>query len=220
MTSKFSAAVKNLFHQRAAERERAGFPVVRINVVWSSLGAGDDRVEKNEFKGLMPVVLYDAINHIERNYLVQTVIKTGGRPRVKRFWNFPMEAIKEALINALFHRSYEEQTPVEVHVTRREVSVLSFPGPDRSIRMADLRAGRTVGHPCRNRRIGEILKELDVAEGQSKGIPKMLGAMRKNGSPVPIFESDEGRIWFRVRLPAHEQICPVPAEFEPMEIST
>ena len=29
--------------------------------------------------------------------------------------------------------------------------------------------------------------------------------MRQNGSPEPIFESDEDRTWFRVRLPVHER---------------
>ena len=61
------------------------------------------------------------------------------------------------------------------------------------------------GRRYRNRRIGEFLKELELAEGRSTGIPKILRAMRENGSPAPIFESDEHRTWFLVRLPVHEQ---------------
>ena len=30
--------------------------------------------------------------------------------------------------------------------------------------------------------------------------------MRQNGSPEPIFESDEDRTWFLVRLPVHERV--------------
>ena len=55
----------------------------------------------------------------------------------------------------------------------------------------------------RNRRIGECLKELDLAQGRSTGVPKILWAMRNNGSPAPSFETDDDRTWFRVRLPAH-----------------
>ena len=36
--------------------------------------------------------------------------------------------------------------------------------------------------------------------------------MRKNGSPDPVFESDEDRTWFLVRLPIHERVCPEPSE--------
>lgn len=57
----------------------------------------------------------------------------------------------------------------------------------------------------RNRRSGEFLKELELAEGRSTGVPKILRAMRQNGSPEPVFESDEDRTWFLVRLPAHER---------------
>ena len=57
----------------------------------------------------------------------------------------------------------------------------------------------------RARRIGEFLKELELAEGRSTGVPKILRAMRQNGSPEPVFESDEDRTWFLVRLPAHER---------------
>ena len=60
----------------------------------------------------------------------------------------------------------------------------------------------------RNRRIGEFLKELDLAEGRSTGVPKILRAMRNNGSPAPSFETDDDRTWFLVRLPAHPSFRP------------
>ena len=81
--------------------------------------------------------------------------------------------------------------------------VLSFPGADRCIRMEGLQQGKAVSRRYRNRRIGEFLKELDLAEGRSTGVPKILRAMRNNGSPAPSFETDDDRTWFRVRLPVH-----------------
>jgi ATP-dependent DNA helicase RecG len=60
---------------------------------------------------------------------------------------------------------------------------LSFPGPDRSIRLEDFPAGRAVSRRYRNRRIGEFLKELDLTEGRSTGIPKILKVVAANGSP-------------------------------------
>ena len=86
----------------------------------------------------------------------------------------------------------------------------------RSIRMEDLRAGRAVSRRYRNRRIGEFLKELDLTEGRSTGIPKILKAMKSNGSPSPEFDSDEDRGYFLIRLLAHERAArePVPREEE------
>ena len=118
-------------------------------------------------------------------------------------WNFPYAAIEEAVVNAVYHRSYEEREPIEVRISHDELVVLSFPSPDRSIRMEDLKAGRAVSRRYRNRRIGEFLRELDMTEGRSTGIPKILKEMRVNRSPAPLFETDEDRLAFVIRLPRH-----------------
>ena len=88
------------------------------------------------------------------------------------------------------------------------------PGPDRSIRMDDLRAGRAVSRRYRNRRIGEFLKELDLTEGRSTGISKILKVMATNRSPAPEFETDEDRSYFLIRLPVHERAARTPPDFE------
>lgn len=106
-------------------------------------------------------------------------------------------------INAVYHRSYEEREPIEVRISRDELVVLSFPGPDRSIKLADFEAGRAVSRRYRNRRIGEFLKELDLTEGRSTGIPKILKVMATNGSPAPLFEMADDRCTFVIRLPVH-----------------
>ena len=112
-------------------------------------------------------------------------------------------AIEEALVNAVYHRSYEEREPVEVRISRDELAILSFPGPDRSIRLADFEAGRAVSRRYRNRRIGGFLKELELTEGRSTGVPKILKAMAANGSPPPMFETDDDRAAYVIRLPVH-----------------
>ncbi|MCY3841189.1 MAG: putative DNA binding domain-containing protein [Gammaproteobacteria bacterium] len=185
------------------DRPHEFFPATQIDVVWFPDGPGGDYFEEKEFRGPLAAILRDAVSYIERNFLKEAVVKDPHRPEAERFWNFPIAAIEEALGNAIYHRSYEEREPVEVRVMPEELLVLSYPGADRSIRMADLQRGQAVSRRYRNRRIGEFLKELDLAEGRSTGVPKILRAMRDNGSPAPSFESDEDRTWFRVRLPAH-----------------
>jgi ATP-dependent DNA helicase RecG len=180
---------------------RRFFPVTQIDVVWFPDGAGGDRFEEKTFTGPLARMTREALDYIRRNYLTETVIKHADRAEAERFWNFPYPAIEEAVINAVYHRSYEIREPVEVRISPEDLVVLSFSGPDRSINMDDLRAGRAVTRRYRNRRIGEFLKELDLTEGRSTGIPKILRAMRDNGSPLPEFETDEDRTFYLVRLP-------------------
>ena len=55
-----------------------------------------------------------------------------------------------------------------------------------------------------------FLKELDITEGRSTGIPKILRAMKNNGSPSPEFEFDEDHSFFLVRLPVHRKEKAIP----------
>jgi len=109
----------------------------------------------------------------------------------------------EAVVNAVYHRGYDTREPVEIRLERNELMVISYPGPDRSVRLEQLRVGRAQPRRYRNRRIGEFLKELEFTEGRCTGIPKIIEAMEKNGSPPAEFEFDEDHSYFMVRLPIH-----------------
>jgi len=182
------------------------FPATQIDVIWFPEGPGGDRFEEKTFSGPLARIARDALSYIRTNYLKQTVVKHPDQAEAERFWNFPYAAIEETVINAVYHRSYEIREPIEVRITPEELMVLSFPGPERSIKMADLRAGRAVSRRYRNRRIGEFLKELDLTEGRSTGISKILKVMKKNGSPRPRFETDDDRSFFLIRLPVHPEV--------------
>ncbi len=179
------------------------FPATQIDVVWFPDGPGGDRFEEKVFEGPLSKVIRSALEYIQRGYLKEIVVKHPRRAEADRFWNYPYAAVEEAVVNAVYHRSYEIREPVEVRITPEELSVLSYPGPDGSVVIEDLRVGRAVSRRYRNRRIGEFLKELNLAEGRSTGIPKILKAMSENGSPAPVFEMDGERSYFLTRLPSH-----------------
>ena len=145
----------------------------------------------------------DALAYIERNYLFETVIKHPDRAEATRPVNFPYAAIEEAVVNVVYHHSYEERKPIEAHISHEKLAILHFPGQDRTIRLVDFEAGRAVSRRYRNRRISKFLKELDLAEERSTSIPKILKVMAANGSPAPLFETVDGRASFVVRLQVH-----------------
>ena len=190
------------------------FPATQIDVVWFPDDAGGDKFTEKTFHGPLPRMIREVLNYIRRNYLNETVLKHPGRAEATRVANFPYEAIEEAVVNAIYHRSYEEREPVEVRITHHDLVLLSYPGPDRSVRLEQLRIGRAIPRRYRNRRIGEFLKELDLTEGRATGIPKILRAMKENGSPPPEFEFDEDHTYFLVRLPVHPEARPAAEEYE------
>ena len=181
------------------------FPATQIDVVWFPDGAGGDKFTEKIFRGPVPRMLRESLDYIRRNYISETVIKHHDRAEATRVENFPYPAIEEAVVNAIYHRGYDVREPVEVRISRDELVVVSYPGPDRSVRLKQLRAGKAISRRYRNRRIGEFLKELEFTEGRSTGIPKIMRAMKENGSLPAEFEFDEDHSYFMVRLPVQPE---------------
>lgn len=56
----------------------------------------------------------------------------------------------------------------------------------------------------RNRRIGGFLKELELTEGRGTGIPTIIRTLKDNGSPAPLFDTDEpDRRYFVTEIKIH-----------------
>lgn len=177
------------------------FPQSQIDVAVFPTGRGGDNFTEKTFKGPLGSMLREALAYLQSAVVAEYVRKRPDRAEAERYFNVPYAALEEALVNAVYHRSYEEREPIEVQVTPDEITIASYPGPDRSINLDDLRQGRAVARRYRNRRIGEFLKELELSEARGTGIPKILRAMHDNGSPEPQFETNEERTHFLVRLP-------------------
>ena len=64
--------------------------------------------------------------------------------------------------------------------------------------------GRIVSRHYRNRRIGDFLKEMHMTEGRSTGFPKIYHAVKRNDSPMPIFETDDRNGHFLATVPIHQ----------------
>ncbi len=84
------------------------------------------------------------------------------------------------------------------------IEIVSIPGPDCSVTQEGLKRYKVSNRRYRNRRIGDILKELHLTEGRNTGFGKILSALEENGSPKPEFETDEGHNYSITRLFVHK----------------
>lgn len=191
-----------LFFNRHPERF---FADLQIDVVYFPDGAGGDDFEEKIFQGALGQITKDVLAYIKNRYIHEKVIKIPNQAKAERYFNYPFTAVEEAVVNAVYHRSYEERNPIEIRIEQDELVVISYPGPDRSIKLSDLQQGKVMARRNRNRRIGEFLKDLELTEGRATGLPKIFRAMNNNGSPLPIFETNDDRDYFMIRLPIHPQ---------------
>ncbi|MBQ8694407.1 MAG: hypothetical protein IJ513_02050 [Bacteroidaceae bacterium] len=114
---------------------------------------------------------------------------------------------EEAVVNALYHRDYQEREPVEITIEPDKISILSYAGPDRSVTLDAIKKGDVLrSRRYRNRRLGDFLKELELTEGRCTGIPTIQEELSRNGSPRAIIETDEDRTYFLIDIPCHEGI--------------
>ncbi len=179
------------------------FPYAQIEVVDKPDSTGIGMTEKI-FKGPLDRQLRDALSYI-RNYIIkEKITKISGQAEAERIFNYPYEAVEEALSNAIYHKSYQIREPITVTVTPDKMEILSLPGPDNTITDEDIAACHLVSKRYRNRRIGDFLKELKLVEGRNTGIPLILRKMEQNGSEPPVFKTDMERTYFLVILPSHK----------------
>ena len=132
------------------------------------------------------------------------ILKTTKEEAGPEFVAYPTRALREAVVNAFHHRGYEEcdNNPIKIHIKPNCIEVISYPGPNPTLKPEDFSEGNEV--PClpsRNRRIAEFLKERKLAEGRFTGVKTIYKSMKKKNNAKPFF--DFNQYYFRVRLPGH-----------------
>ena len=156
------------------------------------------------FDGPLDIQLERALDYLHSQVLKVMVIKDPGTPIARRIYNYPLAAIEEVLSNAVYHKDYSVNEPVTVTIRPDRITVLSIPGPDRSISDKDLESFNLSSPRYRNARIGDLLKHRGLAEKRGTGIPTILRSLKENGSRPPILETDSERSFFRVTLIINE----------------
>ena len=174
----------------------------KIDLVIHKEKVGKDYDEKI-FTGTIINQIRDALSFIKANIIKEHVSKVLDRAESIRFFNFPYIAIEEALVNAVYHKSYERENPVEIQILSDRIEILSFPGPLPPVDNKMLKKERVVAREYRNRKIGGFLKELKLTEGRGTGIPIIWSELEKNGSPPPILETNEDREYFLCIIKIH-----------------
>ena len=157
------------------------FPYCRIEVVNIPDETGQG-MEERIFTGPIDDQLRNTLNYIKNNVIAEKIFKVPGQAEAIRVKNYSYEALEEFVTNAVYHRSYQEHEPVTVRIEKNRIEITSVPGPDRSISDEDIQNYVMRTRRYRNRRIGDFLKELNLAEGRNTGIPTAIKAINLGGA--------------------------------------
>lgn len=116
-----------------------------------------------------------------------------------RLDEYPVPALREALVNAVAHRSYDDRArKVFVRVFSDRVEIASPGYAPQPLTLAKLRKGGY--RPCsRNPLIAQTLATLGVMEQRGSGFARMHDAMLNHGLEAPKLSQEDG--FFVVTLP-------------------
>ena len=110
----------------------------------------------------------------------------------------PGRVLREALVNALMHRSYKVNQPIQVIRYSNRIEIKN-PG-------YSLKSEESLGEPGsqqRNPFIAAVFHETNLAETKGSGIRTMRNLMNRSGMAPPTFESNHGDNEFTTRLLLH-----------------
>jgi ATP-dependent DNA helicase RecG len=156
--------------------------------------AFSDRFVKQDINGTLPEQLQQAETFVQAN--LRTVVRLAGLTR-QEGPEYPFEAVRELLVNAIAHRDYSLQGDnIHLNIFSDRLEVQSpgrLPGPVTLDNLLEARFSR-------NAVIVQVLSDMGFIERLGYGLDRVVTVLRQNQLRPPRFEEIAG--CFRVTLHA------------------
>ncbi|MBV8451482.1 MAG: ATP-dependent DNA helicase RecG, partial [Deltaproteobacteria bacterium] len=140
-------------------------------------------------------IIEQALEFVRRNTHVEAQINEGGR-RIER-WDYPPDAVREAVVNAIAHRDYTiSVSDIELSIYSDRLELISPGRLPNTVTVEKMRAGYRAS---RNELIQDVLRDYHYVEANGLGVPrKIVAGMRRHNGTAPDLIEEEHR--FTVRL--------------------
>jgi len=137
----------------------------------------------------IPRALEQALRFIDKNTRHPLLVMGMRRLRLDEY---PIAALREAIINAMAHRNYEDASrKIHVELFADRVEVISPGLLPRGVTLDQLRSGKL--QPCsRNPVLAQGLRLLGLMEELGTGVVRMRQAMRDHGLKPPEYSYRDG----------------------------
>ena len=153
--------------------------------------AGNIVIDDRMIVGTVFEQIDEAMDFILKNTNVEFVMT--GKPEREQVWDYPLEALREALINAVCHRDYTILSNIEIRIYEDKLVVRSPGGLPFGITLEELYKPHS--STLRNKGLAEVFYDTELIEQWGSGIEKMQKYCIDAGLPEPTFEEYQG---FRV----------------------
>ncbi|RDB58309.1 AAA family ATPase [Paraeggerthella hongkongensis] len=164
--------------------------IIAVSIPGKALGEtgseGERFIDNRRIEGTIPDMLKEALVFVRNNMKTKTVVDpiTGDRRDVS---DYPVEAIREIILNALVHRDYSVHTegmPIQIKLFSDRIEVSNPGGLYGRLRVDQL--GKTQPD-TRNPIIATAMETLGLTENRYSGIPTIQRLMSEARLPEPEF---------------------------------
>ncbi len=143
-------------------------------------------LDNKRIEGTLSEMLEEALAFCRRNMKTRTIVDavTGVR---RDSTEYPMQAVREAVLNALIHRDYShytEGTPIQIDFFTDRLEIHSPGGLYGNMTVEDLGKARP---DLRNPLLATMAEFLLKTENRYSGIPTIRREMAEAGLPEPVF---------------------------------
>lgn len=148
--------------------------------------------DRKELSGSLLAQLEEAYEYI--NQFNHTRAEFSGLDRIDKR-NYPQEAVREALLNAITHRDYGFSGPTLISIFDDRIELVTIGGLDRGLTFDDIMLGVSV---LRNRKLANVFYRLKLIEACGTGILR-INECYADCEAKPLFEVTDNA--FKITLP-------------------
>lgn len=141
----------------------------------------DSLTLKNALISEVEAVMDFIKKHINKAYII-----TGNIQREER-WDYPLDAIREIVVNAIVHRDYRDASDSIIKIFDDRIEFYNPGKLPEGLSVEKLLSGDYIS-TIRNKKIAEIFKEANIIEKYGSGIGRILAGFEKHGLRAPTFE--------------------------------
>lgn len=127
----------------------------------------------------------EIIKFIKKHLMVEFII-TGEPQRAERF-DYPLDAIREIVINMIVHRDYRESSHSLIKIFDNRIEFFNPGKLFGNLTITDLLTGNYISQ-TRNKLIAKSFKEIGLVERYGSGIHRIINICNDYGIKQPIFE--------------------------------
>lgn len=163
-------------------------------------------LDEATFEGDLLSQLDGAIKFVTRN--TRKAIRITGRPEHEVIPEYPAEAVREAIINAICHRNYADAGSVQIRIYDDRLEVWN-PGVLPYGMTIDELYHEHASRP-RNPRLAQALHRAHLIEHWGTGTVRIVQACEERGLPRPEFITEHGmfKVRFHSRVEAEQPVMP------------